>query len=403
MKLKTWATLVAWLGLVLFIGLADVKLLDRKTRKWKSKVPVKRVLAKSSQSHRRHNNRHTHFSQHFSGDDFEKRQVLEINSRTKSSFASKVIARSSSPTLSYATVGKLRRSFMSYPRTENQNKPNQRRRKIPDNFNVPLMPGLRDSKVSDSAGRDEDGLIKRSRNRVRLKTQRTHRGKMDSSNGLTPKQNDFKLDSEELFDASMPKDKKRQHISGGITYTNRPIVFGNENTDELSNEQLAENPDSFFADPMAARPNQRALHSSHFYAPAVHKYLPVEHRYPSAPIHRYLSSPVIFKDANKEGNPAINGVENSLEGRAVTGLAGPFGGAAMPPFLQASPHRGHRIIVINRPFNTPVPVPVNGPPRVVLVHHPVPLPPQRVPVPVMPRPPPYVIVHHKEFSPPCEF
>lgn len=287
---------------------------------------------------------------------------------------------------------------------ESQNKVYQTRRNLknPVYSNAPSMPERWDSNVSDGTGRDEDGLIKRSRNRVRLKTQRSHRRKMDSPNGFTAKHNVVTLNSNEPVDANIPKEKKRQHISGGITYTDGPNMFGNGNADGISNEGLAGNPDSFFADPMAARADQRAIHSSHFFAPAVHKFLPVEHRYSSAPIHRYLSSPVIFKDANRERYPAPGGGENPLESRAVAGPAEPFREAPMPLFFQGPPHRGHRVIVINRPIHTPVPVPVNGPPRVVLVHHPVPLPPQRVPVPVMPRPPPFVIVHHREFSGPGE-
>lgn len=402
MKLRAWASVIAWLGVVFFVGSAEVTLVDRKTRKWKSKVHVKAIVTKPSQSHQRHNNRHTYSRQHLSSDDVDKRQVLELHPSYSNNVAPKPIARSSSPTLSYATVGKLRRSFVSYPRKLSQNKVYQRRRKKSDYSNAPLMPGRRLSNVSDGIGRDEDSLIKRSRNRVRLKTQKSHRGKMDSSYGFTARHNVVRLDSKEPVDANKTKEKKRQNISGGITYTDNPNVLGNGNPDGISNEGLAENPDSFFADPMAARPDQRAIHSSHFFAPAVHKFLPVEHRYPNGPIHRYLSSPVIFKDANKEGYPAIGGNENSFERKAIAGQAGPFGEAPIPPFFQGPPHPGHRVIIINRPIHTPVPVPVNGPPRVVLVHHPVPLPPQTIPVPVIPRPPSFVVVHHREFSGPCE-
>ncbi|KAL9961874.1 hypothetical protein ACROYT_G030906, partial [Oculina patagonica] len=401
MQLRAWATGVAWLGLIFFVGLVEVTLVEGKARKWKSKVHVKRIVEKPSQSHQRHNNRHTYSRQHLSSDNFAKRQLLGLNSKKNDNFTFNVITRSTPSNLSYGTVSKLKRSFGSYPQKESQNKKFRRRRKLPDYTNAPSMPGRWNSNVLEGTGRDEDGLIKRSRNRVRLKTQRSHRRKIDSSNGFTAKQNVVRLSSNEPDDANIPKEKKRQHIAGGITYTDGPNVFGNGNANGISNEGFAGNPDSFFADPMAARADQRALHLSHFFAPAVHKFLPAEHRYPSAPIHRYLSSPVIFKDAHREGYPAPGGGENSLEGRAVAGPAGPFNEAPMTLFNQGPPHHGHRVIVINRPIHTPVPLPVNGPPRVVLVHHPVPLPPQRFPVPVMPRPPPFVIVHHREFSGPA--
>lgn len=408
MRLRAWATVVVWLGLALFVGSVEVTLLDRKTRKDKVKLHVQRIVVKPSQSHRRHNNLHPYSKQHLSHlshlsrgrHDFKmsklkKRDDVEFISRNNISSARKIIAKSSAPTISYATFDKLERG---YPRKETENKAYQRKRKIPDHFNAPSLPERWDSKAFDGTGRDEDGLIKRSRNRVRLKKQRSRLRKMNSPNEFTAKQNVIKFDSKASVDANMPKEKKRQQISGGMTNANRFVALRNGNTEGISDGgmRLAENPDSFFADPMAARPEQRVLHSTHYFAPAVHKFLPAQHRYPSAPIHRYLSSPVIFKDTNREGYPELGG----LESRAVPG---PFGQAPMLPFISGPAHRGHRVIVVDRPIHTPVPVPVNGPPRVVLVHHPVPLPPQNVPMPFMSRPPPFLIVHHRELSGPCEF
>ena len=399
MGLRAWATVVAWLGLALLVGSLEVILLDRMARKDKTKVQVQRIVARSSQSHRRHNNLELYSKQHLSRGrhdlkegKLKKRDDFESNSRKNITSTRKIIAKSSAPTLSFTTFEKL---AGGYPRKETKNKVSQRRRKIPDHLNPPSLSERWDLKFSDGTARDEDFLIKRSRNRVRLKTQRPRLRKMNS-----PKQNIITLDSKASIDTGVPTEKKRQQISGGIINTNRFNGLSNGNTEGISDEgmRLADNPDSFFADPMAARPQPRVFHSSHYFAPAVHKFLPAQHRYPSTPIHRYLSSPVIFKDANSESYPALGGLEN----RAVAGPVGPFLQAPMPPFISRPAHRGHRVIVVNRPIHTPVPVPVNAPPRVVLVHHPVPLPPQHPPMPFMSRPPPFLIVHQREFSTPCE-
>ena len=396
MSLMAWSTAVVWLGLALFAGPVEVTLLDRVTRKDKTKVPAQRIVVKPTHSHGRQNNLQLYSKQHFSHlakgrhdlkeSKVEKRDDFVFHSGRNVASTSKIIGKSAAPTKSYITFDKL---GGSYPRKEAKNKVYQRRRKIPDHFNAPSLPERWDLKFSEGTARDEDSLIKRSRNRVRLKTQKSRPRKMNST-----------FDSKEPIDQDVPKEKKRQQISGGIKNTNRFNALGNGNAVGISDEgmQLAENPDSFFADPMAARPQQRGFHSTHYFAPAVHKFLPAQHRYPSAPIHRYLSSPVVFKDENREGYQALGG----LEGRAVPGPVGPFGQAPMPPFISGPAHRGDRVIVVNRPIHTPVPVPVNGPPRVVVVHHPAPLPPQPVPVPFIPRPPPFLIVHHREFSGPCE-
>ena len=379
MRLMAWATVVVWLCLTLFADLVEVTLLDRMTRKDETKVQVQRIVVKSSHSHRRHNNLQLHSKQHLShlprgrhdlkDRKLKRRDDFEFNSRKNITSTSKIIAKSLAPTTSYTTFDKL---GGSYPLKETKNVAYQRRRKITDHFNAPSFSEGWGLKFSDGIARDEDSLIKRSRNRVRLKTQRSR--PMNSSN-----QNAVTFDSKASSDTDIPKEKKRQQISGGFPF-NAP---GNGNAAGISREgmQLAGNPDSFFADPMAARPQQRVLHSTHYFAPVVHKFLPAQHRYPSAPIHRYLSSPVIFKDANRDGYP--------------------FGQALMPPLMSGPAHRGDRVIVVNRPIHTPVPVPVNGPSRVVVVHHPAPLPPQPVPMPFIPRPPPFLIVQHREFPSQC--
>lgn len=397
-----WATVVVWLGLALFAGSVEVTLLDRMARKEKTKVHIQRIVVKPFHSLRRHNNLQLYSKQHLShfsrgGNDFnesklKKRDNLDSNSTKNTTSTSKINEKSSAPTMSYATFDKL---GGSYSRKETKNKEHQQRRKIPDHFNASSLPERWDLKFSNGTARDEDGLIKRSRNRVTLKVQRSRPWKMNS-----PKHNFITFDSKEPIDIDISKEKKRQRISGGITNANRFSALGNGNAMGISDEgmRLAENTDSFFADPMAARPQQRVLHSTHYFAPAVHKFLPAQHRYPSAPIHRYLTSPVIFKDGNREGYPALGGFGS----RGVLGPVGPFGQEPLPPFISGPAHRGDRVIVVNTPVHTPVPVPVNGPPKLVLVHHPAPLPLQPVSMPLIPRPPPFLIVHHRELSSPCE-
>ena len=394
-----WATVVVSLGLALLAGSVEVTLLDRMTRKDKTKVHIQRIVVKPSYSHRRHNNLQPYSKQHLSnfsrgGNDFKeyklkKRDNFEFNSKKNINSTGKIISKSPVPTISYATFDKL---GGNYSRKETKIKVHQQKRKIPNHFNESSLPELWDLKFSNGTARDEDGLIKRSRNRVRLKKQRSRPRKMNS-----PKQNVIAFASKASIDTDIPKEKKRQQISGGITNAN---ALGNGNAMGMSDKgmQLAENPDRFFADPMAARQQQRVLHSTHYFAPAVHKFLPAQHRYPSAPIHRFLTSPVIFKDGSREGYPA----RGDFGSRAVLGPVGPFGQASLPPFISGPAHPGNRVIVVNRPIHTPVPVPVNGPPKVVLVNHPAPLPPQPVSMPLIPRPPPFLVVHHREFSSPSE-
>jgi len=402
MRLRAWATVVAGLGLALFAGSLEVTLLDRMARKDKTEVPVQRIVAKPSQTHRRHNNLQLYSKQHSSHlsrgrhdlkeSKLKKRDEFELNSKKNITSARKITANSSAPTISYTTFDKM---GGGYQQKESKNKGYQRRRKIPDHFNAPSLPERWGLKLSDGTAREEDVLIKRSRNRVRLKTQRSRLRKMNS-----PKQNIIKFVSKASIDTGIPNEKKRQHISGGTTNAYRFNELSNGNTIGTSDDgmRLAENPDRFFANPMAARPQERVFHSTHYFAPAVHRFLPAQHRYPSAPIHRYLSSPVIFKDANRDGYPALGDIES----RAVAGPVGPFGQPPMLPFISGGTPPEHHVLVVKRPFHTPVPVPVNGPPRVVLVHHPVPLPPQPVPMPFVSRPPPFLIVHHREFSSPCK-
>ena len=386
MKIWPWAEAVMWVGVVLFVGLVKMKGI--------SKAHGQNNEVKLLQSNRRQNNLYKHSEENLSRDHnvfkakpFKRKHEFE----SRSDFAHKVIARS------FNTGGELRRQFPVNLRQAKKNDINQQQKNISDQPDASKLPTSRNSNVSEDT---EDGLIKRSRNRVRLKS-RTR--KMEpSQDGVSAKSNVSKGSRGHKF---VPNETRRQQIFKGITNVDRPIEFFNGNTQRISDDgtRLAETPDSFFADPREANPGIRVLKPSHFYAPAVHKYMAAEHRYTSPPIHKYLSSPVVFRGVNGENNPTVGGKEDVM-GNELSGTERQFGAVPQPFFQEPLQHRPH-VIIVNRPFHSPVPVPVSGPPRIVLVHRPVPLPPQRVPVPVMlhePRPPPLFIVHHRELSGPGE-
>lgn len=400
MEFGYWARAALWLACVLLIGSVELTLLDN-TRKGVSKENSQNIVLNSPQSNRRRNNLHKHSVEHLTRDKhsskprkLKKRDGFVSGFKRESDLNHKVIARS------FHAGGKSRGQFPAYLQQATENDIYQRRSTHPDQFNPA---NLRERWDANALEESEDGLIKRSRNRVRLKSQRSDLRKMETrQNSVTVKQDVSKGSANGI----LPKEIKRQQIFNGFINTGRPIDIANDNPQEISNEgmRLDENPESFFANPVTANPGIRAFKPSHFYAPAVHKFLPVEHRYPSPPIHKYLSSPVIFR-GNGESEALMNGAGYSMDSRQVAGPERHFK-AGPQPFFQGSTHQGQRVIVVNRPFHSPFPVPVPGPPRVVLMHHPVALPPHRVPVPLMehgPRPPQFVIVHHREFSGPGTF
>ena len=124
-------------------------------------------------------------------------------------------------------------------------------------------------------------LLKGPRNRVRLKNAE-----------ITPKENEIRQSKTLLHLAlKRPPTQISQMKRKGSEFMQESQILtafsalGNENAMGMSDEgmRLAEKTDSFFADPIAARPQQRVLHSTHYFAPAVHKFLPAQHRYPDAP------------------------------------------------------------------------------------------------------------------------
>ena len=246
----------------------------------------------------------------------------------------------------------------------------------------------------------DDALIKRSRNRVRLKSKKSHHHKMELED------NSFKTlkDSSKYFSRRIgAEEAKRQRIFGGMMpyqndYSNRQVMQGEE-------MGFPSTPSRLFADSTTANSQVRALNPSHFYAPPVHKFLPAEHRFSSSPIHRYLSSPVIFKSGN---NPQTEGtLEPGPHNKVIVIQKGPFADGEKQFFQGPSNHRQHIMIAKRphfmferRPLQGPVNFPLPGPPQYSPFHLPLPLSPQRLPAPFLfhpPRPQPFVIVHHREF------
>lgn len=395
MEIGNLARVVLWLSFVLFVGLVEMTLFENTKRI--SKERDQNIFRKSLQSNRRQNNLPKHFKEYSTRDkhsfqsmNSNKRDGFESSDEKEIDFTHKVIARS------FPTGGKSRVRSLQVKQAD-QNDPYQRRGTIFDQVNTPKRHERWDAYSSLEI---EDGLIKRSRNRVRLKSQSSHLQKTEShQNGFSAKQNISKSSAND----TVPMHIKRQRISEGIT--NSDPFNGDGNNQGVADEgmRLAENPDSFFANPEAANPGVRALKAAHFYARPVHKFLPAEHRYSSSPIHRYLSSPVIFKGVSSDSNALVGGGQNLGISREIKEH---FGGELQEPqpFSQGPTHHGQHVVVVNGPVS-PFPVPAPGSPKVVLVHHPVPLPPQRVPIPFMvngPMPPPFVIVHHKELLRPGE-
>ncbi|CAH3141149.1 unnamed protein product [Pocillopora meandrina] len=378
MDLRHLTIVVFWLGLGLCVGSLRAMSFPV-AEKGKSTVRGRNMIKKSSQSHQRLSNIRTHLKQHLSSEMhnpkkiIKRRKAFRLNTGKIAGISRGVIA-----------ISKLKHGFLKQIPQETENHVYHGRRNIAYH-KPPSFPSHLDFKV---ARRDEDGVLKRSRNRVRLKNKKTQARNMESSNKWLPKKENITLNTKGPQNTNASMEMKRQRISDGVMFANKPNEFLNEGM------QLNENPDSFFANPLAAKPEQRILHSSHFFSPAVHKFLPAEHRFSGEPIHRYLSSPVLFKDADREGFAPLDTRGDSN---------GPFEGAPMPPLFEGPPRHGNRVIIINRPIHTPVPVPVHGPPRISVIHHPVLLPPQQVPVPVPipgPRPPQYIVVH-REFSRPA--
>ncbi|PFX19699.1 Neurogenic locus notch-like protein 1 [Stylophora pistillata] len=377
MELRGLTTVVIWLNLGVIFGSMKLHMAGEE----RSTVRGQNIVKRSSPSHQRQSNIRTHFKQRSTSEVrnlttiYKKKNVLRLSIGKRRSLSRRLIA-----------TKKLRHGFLEQISKKTETSAYPGRRNIAY-YKTPSFPSHLDFKL---ARRDEDGLLKRSRNRVRLKNQGTPARIMESSKKWFPKKYNITLDTKEPEKINASSEMKRQRISDGFMFADR--------LNELPSDgvQLNENPDSFFANPLATKPEQRILHSSHFFSPAVHKFLPAEHRFSGEPIHRYLSSPVLFKDANTEGL-------SRFVARGDPGSNGLFEGPPMPPLFQGPPYHGNRVIIFNRPIHTPVPVPVHGPPRIAVIHHPVPLPPQQIPVPVPipgPRPPQYIVIH-RDFSGPA--
>ena len=272
MEVRHLTIVVFWLGLGLCVGSLRAMSFPM-AEKGKSTVRGRNMIKKSSQSHQRLSNIRTHLKQHLSREMYnpnkiiKRRKALRQNTGKIAGISRGVIA-----------ISKLRHGFLKQIPQETENYVYHGRRNIAYH-KPPSFPSHLDFKV---ARRDEDGVLKRSRNRVRLKNKKTQAGNMESSNKWLPKKENITLNTKgPQNNASM--EMKRQRISDGVMFANKPNEFLNEGM------QL----NSFFANPLAAKPEQRILHSSHFFSPAVHKFLPAEHRFSGEPIHRYLSSPVL--------------------------------------------------------------------------------------------------------------
>ena len=377
MEIGTWVRALLSLACVFFVGSVEMTLL--KKTKGISKDRHYNINTKSLPSRQKQNSFKKHSVQYSArnihGFKLKKRGDFKTFKSTIDVPREVIVTR-------FPTDGKSKAQSLQLQQ-ETQHGSNQRRDIILDPLKALKQNGR--WKVNSLEESDE-GLIKRSRNRVRLKSQISfHRKTKSHRDWYTANQNTSKMSSSR----TLPAEIKRQWISDG-------------SPNDLYNGNNHANPDSFFADPVAKNAEIRTFHPSHFYAPPVHKFMPAEHRYPSLPIHRYLSSPVIFKGAN---GAVVNAGPSSTDNRGIAGQERHFE-VGPQPFSQRPPHYRQHIIVVKRPFQNPFSMPVPGPSRVVLLHHPLRLPPQRVPVPVMeqgPRPPPFVIVHHGEFSAPGTF
>ena len=254
----------------------------------------------------------------------------------------------------------------------------RRKKAIPDYFN-----GNKSFQRLERQDHEEteESLDRRSRNRVKLKGQWPY-----SQRGQSQLNGKHVIsDTKTTVSTDADVGQKRQRISGGMVPQPSPVQYG------IPHEM---------SDSLGMADGSNSLHPSHFYTPAVHKFMPVEHRYVSGPIHRYLSSPVVFRRLNGVRFPLVTGGGG---GPVATPITAPLEGTVLSPMYQEPPQQGRHVVIINRPVKTPIPVPVRGPPNIVLVHQPVPMPPQRVPVPVLvqhQRRQPIIIVHHKQYSGP---
>ena len=391
MEIKTWARVLLSLACVLFVGSVEMTLL--KKTKGMSKDRHHNIITKSLQSRQKQNS----FKKHSSEYSARNKHGFRLKKRGdfKTSFKNKIDVPREIIVTRFPTDGKSKAQSLQLQH-EIQHGLNQRRNVISDPVKELKQNGRWEG---NSLEESDDGLIKRSRNRVRLKSQLSHHRKTESHRDrFTTKQSTLKKSASR----TVPAEIKRQRISERFTKNDSPNYLDNGNNQVTSDEEmrLATNPDNFFADPVASNSEIRAFHPSHFYAPAVHKFLPAEHRYPSPPIHRYLASPVIFKGAN---DALVNAGQSSADIRGIAAQERHFE-VGPQPLSQRLPHHRQHIIVVKRPFQNPFSMPIPGPSRVVVLRQPLPLPPQRVPVPVMiPRPPPFVIVHHGDFSAPGTF
>lgn len=407
MEIKTWTRVLLSLACAFFVGSVEMTLL--KKTKGMSKDRHHNIITKSLQSRQKQNS----FKKHSSEYSARNKHGFKLKKRGdfKTSFKNKIDVPREIIVTRFPTDGKSKAQSLQLQH-KIQHGLNQRRNIISDPVKELKQNGRWER---NSLEESDDGLIKRSRNRVRLKSQLSHHRKTESHRDrFTTKQSTLKKSSSR----TVPAEKKRQRI----TKNDSPNYLDNGNNQVTSDEEmrLATNPDNFFADPVASNSEIRAFHPSHFYAPAVHKFMPAEHRYPSPPIHRYLSSPVILKGAN---DALVNAGQSSADNRGIAAQERHFE-VGPQPLTQRLPHHRQHIIVVKRPFQNPFSMPIPGPSRVVVLrqppplppqrvpipsrvvvlHQPLPLPPQRVPVPVMiPRPPPFVIVHHGDFSAPGTF
>ena len=180
----------------------------------------------------------------------------------------------------------------------------------------------------------------------------------------------------------------------------------------------------------------------HFYMKPVHRYFPLQHKYMGGVVHRYINPNVngnlgaLLKGAGGSVAGINGGIGFTMrpgsipvQGGIVPGgvqaigpidpniVSGPLGARPImnPPDLLAQSlavgPRPSRIVFVNRPVHhihqmrVPVAIRVPGsppPPKLVVISRPVPLPPRRVPVPVMVQPPPRLLVFHHRPSTPGE-
>ena len=382
MDIRGWTTAMFWLTCVLVDA---VEIIPTSKAKGISKHRVQNIVSKSLHLQRRQSS----FKRHIRNSSATRKKLKKRHNH-ETSFKRKSDIPHEVTLIQFPTGGYSNADSLQLQQGTNKHE-KQRRNDILDHFSALKR---HERWKMDSLEGSEDGLTKRSRNRVRPKSHRSGYQQID----LNLKQNTLK----EVSNRTVSKEIKRQRISELFANNVNPFELGRKQITPVEEMRLSANPDSFFADPIAAN-SVRALNPSHYYAPTVHKFIPAEHRYPSPPIHRYLSSPVVFKDAS---NLLGDGGQDLAGGKGIVGQQRQFEGGAQP-FLGGLPQHRQHVIVVKRPFQNPFPLPLPRPSHMVLVHQPLPLPPiQRLPVPLMvhgPRSPPLFIVHHREFSGRGEF